>query len=158
MPHLRDPESSFNIGLTDPTFKTDGPLIFYRGEVTVRYIGDEQRNDALSRKYRIDGPGLKNRGGFIWVNKAGAYIEDIEIDLPDNPNWQSFKLRLHKNRTASAAPVTVASLLRVAGETEDCPPPVPQCGTGGSAHGGKTGEGALREAWAGLDGPWTSAG
>ena len=71
-------------------------MICYRGEVTIRYVGDEARNEAPCRKYRIDGPGLENRGGFIWVNKADEHVEDIEIDLPDNPNWQSFKFRLQR--------------------------------------------------------------
>jgi hypothetical protein len=92
--HLVDPRGSFVIGLADPTFQDQGPLFKYRGEVTVAYAGDESRQGVRCRKYRIDGAGLENRGGHIWVNKKKGYIEDMEIGLPDNPNWQSFKLRL----------------------------------------------------------------
>jgi hypothetical protein len=95
-PHLLHPEKDFVIGVTDPSFKADAPLVEYKGEVTVSYLGDEKRNDLLTRKYRIDGAGLKGRGGFIWVNKAHGWIEDMEIDLPDNPDWTSFKFKVLK--------------------------------------------------------------
>ena len=64
------------------------------GEVTIAYTGEESRRGARCRKYSINGAGLENRGGSIWVNKNKGYIEDMEIALPDNLNWQSFKLRL----------------------------------------------------------------
>jgi hypothetical protein len=92
--HLVDPKGSFTVGLADPTFQDQGPLFKYRGEVTVAYAGEESRQGVRCRKYRIDGAGLENRGGHIWVNKSKGYIEDMEISLPDNPNWQSFKFRL----------------------------------------------------------------
>ena len=62
--------------------------------MTVAYVGDELRQGVRCRKYKIDGAGLENRGGHIWVNKNKGYIEDMEIALPDNPDWQSFKFRL----------------------------------------------------------------
>lgn len=92
--HLIDPRGSFVIGIADPTFQEQGPLFKYRGEVTVAYAGDELRQAVRCRKYKIDGAGLENRGGHIWVNKSKGYIEDMEISLPDNPDWQSFKFRL----------------------------------------------------------------
>jgi hypothetical protein len=93
-PHLVKPKSSFVIGVADPTFQEKGALVEYKGEVTVSYQRDERRNNALTRKYSIDGAGLKNRGGFIWVNKKAGWIEDMEIALPDNPEWTSFKFKL----------------------------------------------------------------
>ena len=65
-----------------------------KGGVTVTYLKDERRNDVPVRKYRIDGAGLQNRGGFIWVNKRRGWVEDMERDLPDNPEWTSFKFKL----------------------------------------------------------------
>ena len=95
-PHLVNPKKSFTIGIADPTFKDTGATFVYRGEATIKYVGDERRNDAKTRKYNISGDGLENRGGFIWVNKKGGFIEDMEIALPDNPEWTSFKLLLMK--------------------------------------------------------------
>lgn len=95
-PHLSKQKKDFRIGVADPTFKQDGALVEYKGEVTVSYVGEEKRNNAETRKYKIDGAGLQNRGGFIWVNKKHGWIEDMEIQLPDNPDWTSFKFKLLK--------------------------------------------------------------
>lgn len=92
--HLVSPESSFVFGVADPTFKNEGPLFVYKGEVTVSYVKEESHEGVLCRKYHIDGAGLENRGGFIWTDKTGGHITDMEIDLPDNPAWQNFKLKL----------------------------------------------------------------
>lgn len=93
-PHLADPRGRFRIGVADPTFREGGALVEYKGEVTVAYLSDGRRNGAPVRKYRIDGPGLEGRGGLIWVNRRRGWIEDMEIALPDNPNWTSFKFKL----------------------------------------------------------------
>lgn len=98
-PHLVNSKKSFAIGIADPTFKDEGAAFAYRGEATVSYVGDERRNNVICRRYSVGGDGLENRGGFIWVNKKGGYIEDMEIALPDNPDWTSFKLRLTKVET-----------------------------------------------------------
>ena len=37
------------------------------------------------------------------MNRAGGYVEDLEIALPDNPEWSSFKLRLQEITEATAA-------------------------------------------------------
>lgn len=95
-PHLIKPKTGFVIGVADPTFRQEGALVEYKGEVTISYAGEENRNDVPARKYKIDGPGLQNRGGFIWVNKKQNWIEDMKIALPDNPDWTSFKFKLLK--------------------------------------------------------------
>ena len=56
-------------------------------------------SDAGDQRGRDDGAGLQNRGGFIWVNKKRNWIEDMEIALPDNPDWTSFKFKLLKTET-----------------------------------------------------------
>ncbi len=96
LPHLVDPKQSFTIGIADPTFRDNAPMAEYKGEVAVRFVAEELRNGRLSRKYAINGSGLQNRGGYIWVNKQRNWIEDIEIDLPDNPAWTNFKFKLLK--------------------------------------------------------------
>lgn len=102
MRHLVDPKGSFKIGVADPNFKEEGPLFLYRGEVTVAYAGDETHNGADCRKYTINGAGVENRGGFIWVRKDGEFFEEVLMDLPDNPNWQSFRLSFKKKETMNA--------------------------------------------------------
>lgn len=92
--HLINPRGSFVIGVADPTFREQGPLFAYRGEVTVAYSGDELHLGVRCRKYLIDGQGLEKRGGYIWVDRNKRHIVDMEIDLPDNPEWTTFKLKL----------------------------------------------------------------
>lgn len=93
-PHLVNPRGKFTVGIADPNFQEGGPLFFYRGEAEVSYVGEEARGGAACRKYKIDGAGLAGRGGHIWVDRRGGFFRDVEIDLPDNPDWQSFKFRL----------------------------------------------------------------
>lgn len=95
-PHLRDPNGSFVIGIADPTFSDSKPLAEYKGTATVKFEANETRNGTKVRKYSINGAGLKDRGGFIWTNRTNGWIEDIEIDLPDNPAWKNFKFKLLK--------------------------------------------------------------
>lgn len=92
--HLVDPRGRFVVGIADPTFQESGPLFTYRGETEVSYAGEEVREGVLCRKYRIDGAGLANRGGHLWVDKRGGFFRDVEIALADNPDWHSFKFRL----------------------------------------------------------------
>ena len=94
--HLISPKESFTIGIADPTFKETGPVFEYRGEASVSYVGEETRDGVPCLKYKVDGAGLSNRGGFIWVDKKGEFFRDMEIQLPDNPEWQSFKFKLIK--------------------------------------------------------------
>ena len=101
--HLSEPTKSFVIGIADPSFKDEGPAFVYKGEVQISYVGDEPRGGAPCRKYRIDGEGLGNRGGYIWVHARGGYFQDLEIAQPDNPSWDTFKLELQKVETLSRA-------------------------------------------------------
>ena len=101
--HLADPRQPFQIGIADPVFTPGGPAFHYRGQVDVRYLGDEDRQGAACRKFRIDGAGLEHRGGWIWVNRSGEYFEDLEVDLPDNPHWKDFKLCLQRVERMSLA-------------------------------------------------------
>lgn len=94
--HLKDPRATFTVGIADPSFDFEKSLFLYRGEAVIKYVGEETRNNAACRKYSIDGAGLSNRGGHLWVNKRGGHFEDIEIDFPDNPEWQSFKFKLQR--------------------------------------------------------------
>lgn len=102
-PHLNEPKKDFIIGVADPTFQPTGAMVEYKGEVTISFVATEKRNSVFTRKYRIDGAGLKNRGGFIWVNAKRGWIEDMEIDLPDNPDWTSFKFKLLKTEKMNRA-------------------------------------------------------
>lgn len=76
--------------------KPDFIFAHHRRAVLLQYVGEEKRNKNATRRYEIDGKGLKNRGGFIRVNEAKNYFEDVEIDLADNSERASFKFKLLK--------------------------------------------------------------
>jgi len=66
-----------------------------RGFVELLYLDDEQRGGVDCRHYNIDGPGLYDRGGELWVRKGDdPVIVDYEIDLPDESSMQSGKMVL----------------------------------------------------------------
>lgn len=102
-PYLIKPKGSFVIGIADPTFAENGPLVEYKGAVTISYVTEEKRDGVQTRKYNINGPGLKQRGGLIWVDKKHGWIQDMEIDLPDNPDWSNFKLKLMRSERMDRA-------------------------------------------------------
>ena len=93
--HLKDPKQSFQVGIADPDF-TGKTLFLYEGEVTVEYVADENYKATKCRKYKISGPGLNNSGGYIWVDRDLGHFVNVEIPVPDNPEWKDFKFELKK--------------------------------------------------------------
>ena len=92
--HLMDPEQSFHFGITDIVRTADGPTLIDKGNVTVDFQQITPRGGHVCREYLIDGPGLENRGGRIWIRKSDNIIVDYEIALPDEPGLESAKLLL----------------------------------------------------------------
>ena len=93
--HWSAPLGAVEIGILQPNFdpQVDG-LIKYEGNVTIRYMGEETRNDHPCRKYSIGGKGLHDKVGLIWLDRESMHAVDMEIPVPDNPDWDSFKLQL----------------------------------------------------------------
>jgi len=97
LPHLIDPLARFTFGVADfPNIREQAPSFDFKGLVTMDFVSEEVRDGATCRKYSIDGPGLENRGGTIWVDKSLLHIVDYEIELPDEPGYDSGKLLLKK--------------------------------------------------------------
>jgi hypothetical protein len=92
--HLVDPKAPFTIGILDPTFQKDGPLVFYRGDARIVYTGEDELHGKTCRSYRISGPGIENTTGTIWWDPKSGWLEKVEIPFRDNPDWNSFKLEL----------------------------------------------------------------
>ena len=70
------------------------PGLVEKGMVELAYLGDEDRGDVPCRRYSIDGPGLADRGGDLWVSREEPCIVDYEIDLPDEAGMTSGKMLL----------------------------------------------------------------
>jgi hypothetical protein len=92
--HWNHPEEEVLIGILQPNFDPDpDAMMRYEGTVGIRHVGDEVRHAQLCRKYTIGGEGLKGHSGVMWVNFENRIIEDIEIPLADNPDWDDFKFK-----------------------------------------------------------------
>ena len=60
----------------------------------MKFIGNEQRNGTPCRKYSLEGQWLNGQAGQLWVSQTEGHIEDMEIPIPDNPDWDDFKFNL----------------------------------------------------------------
>jgi hypothetical protein len=101
--NLVDPTKPFQVGIVNPTFAATGAALEYRGLATITYEKDETQSEVPCRRYRIDGPGVKNQGGTIWVEHNEGHIIDLEIKNPNHPDWMSFKLKLVGKETMDPA-------------------------------------------------------
>ena len=53
-------------------------------------------NDKDRLKYFIDGIGLENKGGHIWINPQDFMIDQYKILLPDEPGFANGMMKLVK--------------------------------------------------------------
>jgi len=93
--HWTEPQNDVEIGIIQPNFDPSVPgVIKYEGVVTLKYLDDEERNDFTCRKYLIGGEGLQSQNGTAWLHRDLMHVVDMEIPVPDNPSWNSFKFNL----------------------------------------------------------------
>jgi hypothetical protein len=100
---LRDYKKPFQIGLVNPTFAETGAALEYMGLATIKYENDETHTEFPCRRYRLEGPGVKNQVGTIWVERNEGHIIDLEIKTPNHPDWTSFKLKFVGRETMDSA-------------------------------------------------------
>lgn len=114
LPHLKDPKRDFAVGIVDPDFeflktrfKPDGGVqqggMVDRGRATFRYLGEEVLDEVPCFKYEVAGPAFKEVRGLLWINAKDRLIERFEHQLPDNPDWKTFKLSRISSRTMDLA-------------------------------------------------------
>ncbi len=122
---LADPKGSFTVGLAAENQEPNEPPIRFSGPVQVTYLGDEERGGVPVRKYRIEGEGVENRGGFAWVHRDEKRIEALELDLGPDPNQDlggEEDARGSKLQLVSVGPLDAAGW-EEAKRTELGPPP-----------------------------------
>ncbi|MCC7358809.1 MAG: hypothetical protein IT317_05000 [Anaerolineales bacterium] len=94
LPHWLEPEGALTFGVVQPDFAPNPPaLVRYEGTATLRYLGRETRYGQACRAYTLGGEGLGGQTGRAWVNLAEGYFQDVELPVPDNPDWNSFKFQ-----------------------------------------------------------------
>lgn len=114
LPHLKNPRRDFEVGIVDPDFeflarhfKPDGGVqeggFVYKGRATFRFIGEEKKDDVACLKYEVAGAAFGGVKGTLWVNAQDRLIERFEHALPDNPEWNSFRLVRLSSRAMDAS-------------------------------------------------------
>jgi hypothetical protein len=94
--HMIEPESDFKVDVVDPVFEPgSGHVMVDKGTASIEYGGHELRRGTACWRYRVRGPAFGGAEGLMWVNRDHGWVEDIEIPIPDNPGWNSFKFELH---------------------------------------------------------------
>ena len=91
---LKNKKDSFWFHIADVAMVNDKPKFVNKGKVSVRFQGDEIINNKQCLKYFVDGPGLENKGGYIWINKENYMIQQYKIALPDEPGFENGMMQL----------------------------------------------------------------
>lgn len=105
LPHLKAPTESFSVGVVDPNWPLFNDPNFQpkevvenglldKGQAHFTYQGNDIYRGIICHKYQVDGPGMENQVGFLWISKADGHIVKFEHPVPDNPGWSGFKLDL----------------------------------------------------------------
>lgn len=100
--HLKDKKKTVDLAISD--FKSDGNgggSFAYRGQIQLAFEQKEKMNGRTCYKYSVDGPGLENRGGHIWMDAEEHFIVEYRIDLPDEPGYKDGRLSLESVRLMS---------------------------------------------------------
>jgi hypothetical protein len=85
------------------------------GPVTARFVRREQRSGHEVRLYDLEGPGLQDRTGRMWVSIQGKYVVEYEFPFPDEPGYTDVRLQLERIRRATAAEWEELKRTRVSG-------------------------------------------
>lgn len=102
--YLTEPEGEVELEIVDPVQDGDTPRLAAKGKVTLAYESDERRGETLCRRYLLDGPGLEERGGTVWVARGDdPHLVAFELALPDEPGMDSGKLEWLRTETLTSA-------------------------------------------------------
>ena len=101
-PHLKDLKSNFSINIADVVDLDSQPKFADKGSVQIAYQKAEKRHGIDCYKYSIDGKGLENRGGTIWLSQSDLHFIEYLIDLPDERSYTDMKFQFDRIETMSA--------------------------------------------------------
>lgn len=109
------PEAPFSFQRADIVYSESWPPFADMGPVTVRFVRREQRSGLEVRLYELDGAGLGDRVGRMWVSVTGSYVVEYEFPFPDEPGYTDVRLQLDRIRRANAAEWEELKRTRVSG-------------------------------------------
>jgi hypothetical protein len=114
---LVDPKGETELQIVDPVQGAGGPALEARGPAYLVYESEEDRGGVPCLRYTLDGPGLEDRGGSLWVAAGDdAFLVGYEIDLPDEPGMDSGKLEWLGSEMLSAGEWDALVAARAAGQ------------------------------------------
>lgn len=91
---LKNRKDNFYFHIADATL-VDGNMRFInKGRSIVEYKEEVMLDGKKCLLYSINGPGLENKGGQIWINAESNMIEQYKIELPDEPGFENGMLKL----------------------------------------------------------------
>jgi hypothetical protein len=94
LPHLANPDAEFSFHRTD-ILQEEGNVDFREvGVVRARFEAAEDRSGVETRRYRLEGPGILNTEGTLWVDRKEGHIVEFELPIPDEPGLVDGRLRL----------------------------------------------------------------
>lgn len=91
---LKDKKAPFYFHIADAGMVNGNVAFVNKGRVNVQFIGTEMINNKECLKYTVNGAGLENKGGHIWINETTFMIEQYKIELPDEPGFVNGMLQL----------------------------------------------------------------
>ncbi|MGZ5247867.1 MAG: hypothetical protein ACXWV5_12460, partial [Flavitalea sp.] len=100
---LKNHKESFWIHIADAGMKDNKIAFLNKGTAIIQYLGTDTSDGKLLEKYKIDGPGLQNKGGNIWINPHSKMIELYKIELPDEEGFDNGMLKLIKTEKMKEA-------------------------------------------------------
>ena len=100
---LKNKTAPFSFLIADAAFVNNKPGFENKGRVQVDFLGKEMMHETECLKYKIDGPGLQNKGGHIWINPDNYMIELYRISLPDEDGFVNGQLKLVNTKKLSSA-------------------------------------------------------
>jgi hypothetical protein len=96
VPHLKDAAHDFAIELLDLS-----PAIGGRMECSL--AGSESRNGYECNRFSVGGPAFRGETGELWIDASSGLMVDFEHPVPDNPDWDDFRMTLQTIHPMDAA-------------------------------------------------------
>lgn len=91
---LKNKNENFYFHIADVARENDNMRFVNKGRIIVEYKQEVMLNGKKCLLYNVNGPGLENKGGHIWINAGNYMIEQYKIQLPDEPGFENGMLKL----------------------------------------------------------------
>ena len=99
---LKNKRDGFWFHIADVAMINNAPKFVNKGSVSIKFVGVEVINGKACLKYVIDGIGIEDKGGHIWINPQSFMMEQYKILLPDEPGFENGMMQLIKTYKMNA--------------------------------------------------------